>query len=758
MNPSVDDHPRSQTSRAVGRRLSATRRGPVWGLVVALMVMTVAWGASTYQQGLVDDTARKALAVRGDAIESAAGVEVARYLGIATVVADGLGAMSDITEDKFRDLTADVDDMGLDGAPAIVFIGPPVATEDVVSAQREWRKSFGSELALQPVGTRDEHIFTLASMGLDGSDRVGGLDVSAAEAPYAALKEAQTTGRPTVSDAYQLIIDQQLPRDERQTSFVLVVPVVKDDVFLGWVLLGLRGQDFLGHVLDVAGSGTVETVLEAADVDDSDTVVASVLHDHDGRTFGETRVLQVAQQAWTLQLSADMPSLVGPSRFMPRNTRIAGVIAGLLAGSLVWVLVTGRARSAQRVRSATAELAAAEAVAREQALMLDAMVETIEEVGVMVVDSEGTFLLQSQAARRILGIGEHDGPVADPDKPEDWQRNFGIFHLDGSAMELDEMPLVRALHGETITSMPMVIRNDVRTEGAHIEVSGRPLALGDGGHGALAVFRDVTQERIQQAELAGFAGVVAHDLRHPLTVIGGYAGMIADHCLPALEGDPALLAETAAYLAKVTAGTARMNELISDLLGYTTARDAEMTWRDVDLKALGNEVATTYIDGDPDRAVPHIHLGDLPVVEGDPERLRQLFNNLIGNAIKYVAPGSVPLLDVSAVEHRGRVRLRFADRGIGISSDKINDVFRPFVRAHAGNAAGVSYAGTGLGLAICHQVVQRHGGDISVIQNPGGGSVFVVDLPYLRPLGARGAADPAAGDSTPVPDPELARA
>lgn len=733
---------------------SASRRGIVLGLISALAVLLLATGASSYQQSLIGDTAGESIDLRADAVESATAAEVARYLSLVEVVADGLGSYDEITETKFRTMTSGFDAMGLDGATSVVFIAPPVATEDVASAQRRWRKTFAPDLVLEPNDTRGEHVFALVSANLDGGDdRRGGLDLSAAAAPYGALMEALRSGSPVVSDAYQLIIDQLVPEQDRQTSFVLVAPVNKDGSFLGWVLMGLRGQDFLGHVLGVAAEGRVDAVLEASDAAGTETEVAAVSHDFDGTILERARKLPVAQQLWTLRLQADLASLAGPSRFMPRNTMIAGFIAALLVGVLVWLLVAGRERSAQKVRAATADLAAAELVSRRQASMLDAMVETIDEVGVSIVDAEGRFLLQSRAAREILGIdeGEPGGPSAFPSRPDLWQENFGFFHLDGSRVATAEMPLVLALQGESTDMVPMFVRNGNRPEGTQIEVSGRPLPLENGQRGALAVFRDVTKERLQQAELAGFAGVVAHDLRHPLTVIGGYIGMLTDHCLPDLQGDPALLAETATYLAKATAGTARMADLISDLLDYTTARDAEMSWESVDLNTIAQEIAAAHLDagGDPARTVPHIHLGDLPVIEADADRVRQLFANLIGNAVKYVTPGSVPLLDVSASEHRGRVRLRFADRGIGIAAEKSGDVFRPFVRAHTGTPEGLAYTGTGLGLAICHQVVQRHGGSIKVTSNPGGGSIFSVDLPLAQTSDDR-ARDGDGSESTPL--------
>jgi len=716
------------------------------------------FGAGAYQHGLLGDSAREELEVRADAIESAAASEVARYLGVAQVVADGLGAFGGITEAKFDRITAGVGAMGLDGATSLVYIAPPIGTAEVSTAQEQWRRSFAPDLELQPSDGVGGHTFALASVSLDGApDRPGGIDVSVAAAPFAALMESRRTGSAAVSAAYQLIIDQDLPPEQRQTSFSLVVPIVDAEEFRGWILMGLRGQDFLGHVLEVAGEGTVGTVLTAADADGVLAQVAAV----DGAAevaddaATSTRALAIAQHDWTLQLSADLASLIGPSRVMPRNARIAGIVLAGLSALLIWLVVTGRARSAVLVRRATADLAAAEAVSRRQASLLDLMLETIDDVGVSLVDAEGRFLLQSRAACDILGItdetdppvrfGGHDEPVgqarpvATPAGPELWQENFGVFHLDGSPMDSSQMPLVRALAGESTDGFMMLIRNAGKPEGAQIEVTGRPLTLGDGQQGALAIFRDVTLERMQQAELTGFAGVVAHDLRHPLTIISGYVGMLTDHCLPDLEGDPAVLAETAAYLAKVTAGADRMAELISDLLDYTTARDAEMAWQSVDLGELAREVVDVHLDQlrAPGAAAPLLHLAPLPTIEGDPDRLRQLFTNLVGNAVKYVAPGTVPLLDVTASEHHGRLRLRFADRGIGIAPDKAGDVFRPFVRAHTGTPEGLAYTGTGLGLAICHQVVVRHGGDISVSANPGGGSVFVIDLPLV---GAQGRA------------------
>jgi signal transduction histidine kinase len=112
----------------------------------------------------------------------------------------------------------------------------------------------------------------------------------------------------------------------------------------------------------------------------------------------------------------------------------------------------------------------------------------------------------------------------------------------------------------------------------------------------------------------------------------------------------------------------------------------------------------------------------------DPEMMRQVLENLLGNAMKYVEPGSPADIEVSASVDTGdnghSVELVVADHGIGIPRDRREAVFGGFVRAHA-----QGYSGSGLGLAICKRVVERHGGAIRVEENPGGGARFVVQLP-----------------------------
>ena len=135
-------------------------------------------------------------------------------------------------------------------------------------------------------------------------------------------------------------------------------------------------------------------------------------------------------------------------------------------------------------------------------------------------------------------------------------------------------------------------------------------------------------------------------------------------------------------------------------------------------------------------------VGSLPVVAGDPTLLRQVFDNLVGNALKYTRPGHQAQVEITAAraEDDGW-RLEIRDRGIGIPAAQRAVVFDAFVRADGSQP----YPGTGLGLAIVARIIERHGGRIGVHDNPGGGSVFWFTLPVSRAaVTAAGAGVPAA--------------
>ncbi|QCW51623.1 Fis family transcriptional regulator [Nocardioides dongxiaopingii] len=705
----------------------------------------LAWAAVVSHEA--SDLAARTLDTRAAAVQDAAQDEVRRHGDALRLVAAGLASGERVDAAAFETAAAPLDSMTLAGATSLAFLARPVDDAGLGAFAATWRARGSVDLELDPVEAADTHVFAVLSKPLDGSSqRRTGVDLAGAPAALEALTRARESGDVTMSQAYQLIIDQQLPETERQTSFVVTAPVLRQDRLVGWVLMGLRGQDFLGGVVGQAAEGRVDVALSADDTAGESLTVAVAVAGGAGAGPDRRRsiTLPVAHQTWTLDVTAGDAALVGDVRHRPAAIRAVSVVIALLVAGLWWSVTSSRARARGEVRAATRDLAAAEATARSQAMLLHTMVETIEEVGVTVVDADGAVLVQSRSARRMLGV---DGPadqdaatsdgIGDADGPDRWQQHYGLFALDGSPFPRDEMPLTRALAGEASDGVEMVVRNRARPDGTQIAVSGRPITVGQDRSGALAVFRDVTEERRRQAEQAAFAGMVAHDLKNPLTLVRGLMELVEDG-LEDLTGPERTRSTVATHLQMSSAAAGRMAQLIDDLLAYTTADNTTLDVREV---ALGGLVRDTLVDvvaghvpgreGDGQAAPrPSVHVGDLPTVACDEERMRQVLGNLIGNALKYVEPGSPAVVEVTAEERRGGgVRILVADRGIGIPEELRAEVVKPFVRAPTTTAGRTSYPGTGLGLAISHRIVERHGGSLRLQANPGGGTVAVVDLP-----------------------------
>ena len=233
------------------------------------------------------------------------------------------------------------------------------------------------------------------------------------------------------------------------------------------------------------------------------------------------------------------------------------------------------------------------------------------------------------------------------------------------------------------------------------------------GDGLIVFLTDVTEQRRMEAELRGFADMVAHDLREPVTGIA--------HLVTLLERrgetppDPKVLG-------LLRASTERARELIDGVLAY--ARAGELRAETVQLATLMDEVAEDLRPRLTD-ARATLDVGELPAVRGDARQLRRLMQNLLANAVKFRADAP-PRVEVSAGETPEGWIVTVRDNGIGVAPDDTARIFGMFARAHPG------HDGTGIGLAVCRRVVEAHGGRIWVEPADGGGSAFRFTLPAQR--------------------------
>ena len=412
---------------------------------------------------------------------------------------------------------------------------------------------------------------------------------------------------------------------------------------------------------------------------------------------------------------------------------IRALIAQLFVGMLA---VVGLALALSRDERAVLldQLRRSDEHSQGQARLMKAILDSMTE-GLTVVDEQGRLLLRNPAVRNLLGGQVSDtGAMAEP-------AYYGLLHPDGTALSAEQMPYRRALAGQDVHAMDVLVRNPGLPESRLLQVSSTamPDEL-DGVRYAVTVFHDVTAERRHRDELASFAGVVAHDLLNPLATVEGWTEALADAFADGPHHPAAV--EAADGVVRIRRAATRMRTLINDLLAYTTARDATLAPIAVNLNDIVSDIATARIDQALSNRtpVPVFDIADLHTVQADPVLTRQLLDNLISNSIKYTAPGVTPRISISTEADGESITVTISDNGIGIPAEQRSSIFDNFHRAH--RTAG--YSGTGLGLGICKRIVQRHGGTILAADNPtGSGSQFILTLP------AEGATLPAAETATP---------
>ncbi|HYK88034.1 MAG TPA: PAS domain S-box protein [Acidobacteriota bacterium] len=222
-------------------------------------------------------------------------------------------------------------------------------------------------------------------------------------------------------------------------------------------------------------------------------------------------------------------------------------------------------------------------------------------------------------------------------------------------------------------------------------------------------------------DLEQFAHVAGHDLQEPLRMVNGFLKLLEERYGPQLDD------KAREYIGYSVEGATRMSQLITDLLAYSRVDRKGKELQPTDAgKALANALAN--LRGRIQEAGAKVTNDELPTVKGDSSQLSQLFQNLIGNAIKFRLPDRPCLVHVGAASDGGRWLFSVRDNGIGIPEEAYDRVFVIFQRLHTRK----QYGGTGIGLAICKKIVERHGGRIWIESKVGEGSTFHFTIPGER--------------------------
>jgi len=283
-----------------------------------------------------------------------------------------------------------------------------------------------------------------------------------------------------------------------------------------------------------------------------------------------------------------------------------------------------------------------------------------------------------------------------------------------------------------------------------VEVVKTPV-VGDDGEviGLLGIFTDITERKQAEAalrdlagrlersnrELQDFAYVASHDLQEPLRKVSVFGDRLRAKCGEAL-GE-----QGRDYLERMLKAAGRMQTLINDLLTFSRLATKSQPFVRVDLANVAREVLGD-LEARIEQLQAQVEVGDLPAIEAEPLQMRQLLQNLIGNALKFHRPGDKPIVKVAATVLLERVsdaprnaplrevlELTVADQGIGFDEKYVDRIFNVFQRLHSRS----TYEGTGMGLAIARRIVEHHGGQITATSKPGEGATFIVKLPVHSP-------------------------
>lgn len=397
-----------------------------------------------------------------------------------------------------------------------------------------------------------------------------------------------------------------------------------------------------------------------------------------------------------------------------------GKVAGVV---LVFHDVTEKRRAREALRESEAKLRA----------VLDQMPS-----GVTVRDARtGELILSNARSLEIMG--------ALVDTPEQFARYRG-FHPDGRLYRTEEWPVCRSMAtGEIVEAEEIECE---RSDGSRItlSISSAPVLDSQGRIAiGVGVFHDITERKRTEQELRksrdelelrvhertaelersnqalqDFAAIASHDLQEPLRKVSTFGNMLKQK-----SGD-SLGQQENDYLDRILVATQRMQSLLTALLEYSRLTTRAAPFVDVELTRTVQEVLSD-LEVRIESTGGEVLVGELPVIQADPTQMRQLFQNLIGNALKFHKEDERPIVKVSstAVDER-TFRIVVEDNGIGFDEQYLEKIFAPFQRLHGRSS---HFEGTGMGLAICKKIVERHCGSITARSRPGAGSTFTITLP-----------------------------
>ncbi len=350
----------------------------------------------------------------------------------------------------------------------------------------------------------------------------------------------------------------------------------------------------------------------------------------------------------------------------------------------------------------------------------DSIINSLPGIFYMFGDDQ-SFIRWNKNFEQVTGYSAQEIEVSHPtaffsenDKDMIADRIKQIFlQGDSVVVEADLITKDGQMIPYILTGLRIGVEGEPRLIGVGMDITSRKRAEEE-----LAAKSDALER--SNKELENFAYVASHDLQEPLRMINSYLQLLVRRYREKLDGD------ALEFIDYAVDGSTRMKQLINDLLVYSRVNTATKEFAPTDLEeVLQNTVKNLQVVIEENQT--EITHDRLPTVIADDVQMGSLFQNLIGNAIKYHGE-EVPRIHIGVSDHRHEWQFSFKDNGIGIAPQYFERVFVIFQRLHSRDA----YSGTGIGLSVSKRIVERHGGHIWIESQPGQGSTFYFTLPKNR--------------------------
>lgn len=347
---------------------------------------------------------------------------------------------------------------------------------------------------------------------------------------------------------------------------------------------------------------------------------------------------------------------------------------------------------------------------------LESIISSMNQ-GLALTDEKGNLTYFNKIAEDLLGKQSNNK------NKDTWQEEYGLFDVKTQKpYPVDKLPLYLALQGKNVNNIHMLVKNTKKNKDIIIEVSANPIINEGNMIGAMALFEDVTKKIELEKMKDEFLSIASHELRTPLTAIKGMVSMIQD-------GDYGAYGDNLKEpLDTIGEASNRLINIVNDMLSSSRLEQGRIKYQLKDFfakKTINDIVKEIEIIAKNKGINLSANIKDEQSVQADEDKVKEILNNLIGNALKFTDRGSIT---ISSQENKDLIEFDVSDTGTGISKEDQNKLFKKFQQISSEQKGRPK--GTGLGLYISKQYAVDLGGDLWIKKSEvNKGSTFTFSLP-----------------------------